>query len=94
MAWIRRNVGIYLGDCGQGQSAALLRPSLRRPPPPLALQPCYAAASLAAFRAAAGATAYAAFQVIAVDEAQFFPGGLGGEGDLGRGRGGGVRYWF
>ncbi len=36
-------------------------------------QPCYAAPSLAAFKAAAG-EAYARFQVIAVDEAQFFPG--------------------
>ena len=37
------------------------------------LQPCYAAPSLAAFKAAAG-EAYRGFQVIAVDEAQFFPG--------------------
>lgn len=35
-------------------------------------RPCYAAPSLAAFKAAAG-EAYRGFQVIAVDEAQFFP---------------------
>ena len=36
-------------------------------------QPCFAAPTLRAFREAAGAD-YASFQVIAVDEAQFFPG--------------------
>ncbi|PSC71863.1 Thymidine kinase [Micractinium conductrix] len=35
-------------------------------------RPCFAVPTLAAFKAAAGA-AYAGFQVIAVDEAQFFP---------------------
>ena len=39
-----------------------------------AVQPCFAAPTLAAFKAAAG-VAYQGFQVIAVDEAQFFPGG-------------------
>ena len=37
------------------------------------LQPCYALASLAEFRALGGGGPYAAAQVIAVDEAQFFP---------------------
>lgn len=37
------------------------------------LQPCFAAPTLSAFREAAGAD-YRSFHVIAVDEAQFFPG--------------------
>jgi hypothetical protein len=39
------------------------------------LQACFASPTLAAFREAAGA-AYGGFHVIAVDEAQFFPGAL------------------
>lgn len=40
---------------------------------PRVLQPCFAAPTLRAFREAAGAD-YPSFHVIAVDEAQFFPG--------------------